>query len=230
MDQNEKRTESFVSKLANFWEYNKWIVLVVALVIGFLLYTLIQGLQYRAPDANLLYLGGKSLTQSQTDHLYQTMRERILKEDYNQNGSIDVDLISLRPKAAGKDEWGDVVYDSDFFLEYEHELYSGDTVIFLVESKDLYERMLIDDLLVPLEDILGSCPENAHDAFSFRLGDLDLSKLDAFKVFSKEAYLCVRRPRVVNGTTTQGALKVQEHNQKVFAQMVGYQFFVSDNV
>ena len=230
MEQNQTSPAGFREKIAHLWYYYKWVILVVALAAAFLLFTLINGLQYRAPDANLLYLGGKTLNTSQIDHIYSVMKKNILKEDYNQNGSVDADLISLRPRAAGKDEYGDVVYDPDFFSEYEHELYSGDTVIFIVESKDLYERMLIDDLLVPLEDILGERPDNAHDAFSFRMGDLDLSKLDAFKVFSKDAYLCVRQARVVNGKVTQGALKAQEYNRKVFAEMVNYQFFVSDNV
>lgn len=226
----EQTNASFGEKLQNFWYYYKLYVIVAAVLVFILLFTLITGLQRREPDANLLYVGGKTLTDSQVQHIYDTLKQNVIKEDLNGNGEVEPDLLSLRPKVAGKDEYGEIVYDASFYQDYEHELYSGDTVIFLVESKDLYERMLMDDLLVPLEDIFGKKPDNAFDAFSFRLGDLDLRKLDAFKVFSENAYLCVRHVRVVNGQVTEGSQKQQEYNLEAFRAMAEYQFFVSDQM
>lgn len=221
MQENKTQALGPGEKLKNFWYYYKGHLLVGGVILFILLFALVSGLSRHDPDANLLYLGTKTLSDTQRQEIHQALQQ-VIGKDLNQDQSIHTDLVSLSLRIAGKNEWGEIVYDSSFYEAYQQELYGGDTVIFLVESEDLYEQMLVDGLLVPLANIFGETPEQAHDAFSFRLGDLPLGKQKAFQVFSPDAYLCVRHVRVVNGQSTQGDQKKQQTNQEAFRAMAEY--------
>lgn len=225
MNENRKPSGGF----ANFWEYHKIPIIVAVIAAALLIFFLVRGSSNPAPDADLLYIGPKSFTVAQIDSVNAAMTEKIITADHNSDGKIVSDLMSLVTKIKGVDEDGETVFDPAFMEEFRLEMQSGDTVIFIVENEALYDSLMIDDLLMPLEEIFGETPENAADPFSFRFGDLDLCKLDALDCFSKNARLCVRYPRVVNGVASDQAKKLTEYNLKVFRDMIAYSFRLSDN-
>lgn len=227
----EKEKRSFKDKVVNIWYYYKIHLIVglfIVVVLGFVIGTSINTYN---PDANILYIGGKSFNVEDSEYIIDTIEQRLIGADYNKNGKIEADMLILNPIANGKDEYGDPNWDPDFYSKFEQEINTGDTVILIIENKAIYEMLMLEDLLVPLADILGETPANANDPFSMKLGDLDMSKLDGIKLFfSKEALVCVRQPRVVNGITDDRAKKLQEYNESIFKDMLGYRFHVSDQM
>ena len=227
----EKEKKSLKDTIAHIWYYYKIHIIVGIFIVAVLGFVIGSSLNFINPDANILYIGGKNFNVEDSEYILDTFEKRIIASDYNNNGKIEADMLLLHPLANGKDEYGDPNWDPDFYSKYEQEINTGDTVILIIENKAIYEKLMLEDLLVPLADILGETPQNANDPFSMRLGDLDMSKLDAFKLlFSKDALICVRQPRVVNGIVDDRAKKLQEINENIFKDMLGYKFHVSDQM
>ena len=220
----------FASKLKNFWDYHKILVIAVAVIAVFALFLILNTASRVDPDANILYIGPKNFNLTQLDEITSTFNTKIIKEDHNGDGKIVSDVVSLRPVVTGRDEEDQLVYEPSFMEQFQLEINSGDTVIFIIESDDLYDLLVGDDILMPLAEIFGEVPVNADDAYSFRFGDTDMSKLDYLDAFSKNAHLCFRYPRVVNGVTSEQAKAVTALNLDSFKDMIAYSFKVEDNL
>ncbi|MBQ9544916.1 MAG: hypothetical protein IJV00_07310, partial [Clostridia bacterium] len=197
---------------------------------AFVLFLVLNTASRVEPDANILYLGPKTFNLTQIDEITSTLNSKILTSDHNGDGKIVSDIISLRPVVTGTDENGETVYETAFAEQFRLEINSGDTVIFIIESESIYDKLVEDDLLMPLVEIFGEVPANADDAYSFKFGDTDMSKLDYFDVFTKNARLCFRYPRVVNGVASEQAKELSELNKKAFKDMISYRFKTEDNL
>lgn len=220
--ENQKNGAVWKSRLENLWYHSKWAILIGGFLAAFLLYTFFTGLGQARPDANLLYVGKTVLGVTQRQELTDLLCQQVIRLDANGNGAVEVDLIHLQPRLQGENELGEPVYQSQFYTDFQHELHTGDTSIFLIENLDIYEELLVDDLLVPLNQLFDQLPDAAADAFSLRLGDTSLYQLKAFRVLDPDTRLCLRQPRVVEGKTTQADREKHQSNRQVFCDMVAF--------
>lgn len=224
-----EENKTFASKIKNFWDYHKLVVIVSAIIAVFAVFLILNSASRVEPDANILYVGQKNFNLTQLDEITSTFEKLIIKSDHNGDGKIASDVISLRPVVNGRDGEGQTVYDPSFMESFQLEITSGDTMIFIIESEDIYDLLVEDDVLMPLAEIFGEVPENADDAYSFRFGATDMSKLDYLDVFSNNARLCFRYPRVINGVTSEQSKELCDLNLKSFKDMIAYSFSASDN-
>ena len=190
----------------NFWEYHKWKVFVAIIALAVLSITLPTILNRKAPDFSILYVGPNKIT-SETIYDIEKSTTDFIKTDYNNDGEINADVVMmLLPTAIGPkfDESGSAIsnesihyitYDDDFYTQFLSEVMVGNTVIYIV-NPIFYEKLVKENYIVPIKDVLGYTPENAiENGYGIPYANLDASNLGGFNSMNNDMIICVRYSR-----------------------------------
>lgn len=107
--------------------------------------------------------------------------------------------------------------------EFEKELFTGDSMIFLLD-KQLFDLCVDYDMLAPFEEVFSkdNMPDGVIAECGIYLSSLDVKELDGFKNLSPNTVLCVRRSPD-SETIKYGRLQsAWESNREIFEKLVSY--------
>ena len=107
--------------------------------------------------------------------------------------------------------------------EFEAEIFTGDSMIFLLD-KQLFDICVSEDLLSSFEDVFGkdNMPEGVISDCGIYLSSLDAKALEGFKDISPNTVLCIRKAPDAE-TLKYGRLQsAWENNCGVFKKIISY--------
>ncbi len=219
----EKMT--FKQKLQNFWYHSKYTFLAFCLFAIFIIVAIVQIFTKDSPDANFCYMGTSSISFTSGNILQESVGV-FMKEDYNGDGKKTIDYIELTvldpKKAQNFDQTTYTSHEIDKVAgeRFVAELVGGDSMIYLADEK-YYKMALEQNILMPLNKILDTVPDFAHDEYSVLLRDLEIFYLPGFNKLPGDTVVFVRYP--VSVADSKKSLKEREKcNLSVFRDMFEY--------
>lgn len=198
-NENRERKKGLAGWFENLWFYYKWHILIGALVLLFLSVATVQCLGKVDPDITVLHIGEFDVGGD---------RDKIIEEfgysaaDLNDNGKIDLSLAFFG------------LSDNTTPNRFNTELLAGEHHIYIVND-EYFEKLLISNALVPINEVLGYAPENTEgDGYGIKLKYLDLAEVRGFKNFNRNSIICLRK-----GDTSN---KLYANNRDFFKAMIKY--------
>ena len=167
-------------------------------------------------DIDVMYGGFNKVNSSLEDALESTFSSLSDKEDplfEIKSFVIEGDMTSLDETNANRLA----------VKEFEAELFTGDSMIFLLD-KQLFDICIDYDMLASFEEIFGkdNVPDGVISDCGIYLSSLDARELGGFDKLSSNTVLCLRRSpdsETVKYGRTQSAW---ESNREVFAELINY--------
>lgn len=107
--------------------------------------------------------------------------------------------------------------------EFEEELFTGDSMIFLLD-KQMFDICVDNDMLASFEEVFGkeNMPDGVIADCGIYLSSLDAKVLDGFKELSPHTVLCIRRSPD-SETVKYGRLQsAWEENRDIFIKLINY--------
>lgn len=202
-----KVESELLSKLDNFWFYNKWKVIITIFVTFVLTVCIAQSCTRQKEDVAILYSGPGIYVSSEIEKMREELNS-LLPYDVDGNGSKYVGIVtyqvmseeSLRELEAEYAE-NDKTLDTSYFTNqktlYESYLLTGKCAVLLVD-RPLFESLEINDRLRKLSDVFSEVPESAVDEYGIRFSETSLYKnSEIFSTLPEDTILCLLRPYVV---------------------------------
>ncbi len=184
----EKKQYTPWEKFQNWFDYNKWYLLVGAIVLyvaGSMLWNVL-GIGQTKPDYSIAYVGSRQLPQDCVDALENALAQ--LGQDVNGDGRVKVQLVQyVSPQSADTEN---MMYAYATEMKILANITQGESYFFLVEDPDRFQQNF--QVLAPLD---GSIP-----------GEEDLTGLD--KVYSWQA--CPVLAGLELGSYTDAYLDLEE--------------------
>lgn len=190
----------------NFWEYNKWKVLVSIVTLAILSITLPTIINRKSPDFSILYVGPNKVLSTLNKDAARSTSE-FLRDDYNGDGEINADFVTLLISSATVpkvDEEGNpisdesmiyIAYGDELFNQFHTEISVGNSVIYIV-NPIFYNWLKNENYLVSLDKVLGYMPEDAiDDGLGISYASIDASNLGGFSTMRHNMILCLRYKR-----------------------------------
>lgn len=165
-------------KFDNFWYQYKFVLLIAAAVLAFVIFCAVQCASRVKGDINIAYIGALEIDSEMYEDLQRALDE-ILGEDFNGDGKIhaeftqfeymtEIQLENARAQGRPVDIQGILTAQTQIELE----LATGNIVIYFID-RDVYRQYAKrGGLFMALEDALGYIPEGAFDGYALNLGDL----------------------------------------------------------
>lgn len=198
--------EKIKNWFGNFWEYNKWKVLVAVIALAILSISLPTILNRKKPDFSIMYVGSNKISASLSKDAAQSTSE-FLRDDYNGDGEINAEFVTMlisSVTAPKVDDSGNLVneesmiyiaYGDELFSQFHTEVTVGSSVIYIVDLT-FYKWLIQQERLIPLDKVLGYMPENAiDDGLGISYSSIDASNLNGFNTMRNNTILCVRHKR-----------------------------------
>ena len=224
------------SRLANFWYHHKWKVIIGGFFLFIAVVTTGQYLSRSNPDVTLIYAGPSYITPTGNRAFCQILEG--MMEDYNGDGKVYAQL-------------NDVVYYTDTQLEeytrfceendidstvdrlanartaerFTYQVMGGEAPICIL-SPAQYDMVASSGGFMKLEEVFGSVPEGAVDAYGIRFSETKLCRFyDAAKIFPDDAILAMRTlPTLSALTGKKKAETIHEQNLKLYRAMVEFEY------
>lgn len=223
----------FLGWLDNFWYHYKWptiggIFLIIVLLVG-----VTQCMGKTEEDIVVLYAGRNQLSVAEADNVCSVLEAIAPKKD-NKNSNIGITYYhvlneeQIKEIQAETDENGkpkytvDKSYVDDQHDKYYQSLLTGDNSVIFVEPW-LYEKLVRDNRLVALKDVLGYLPENAIGEHGVRLGDLELyGAYGALKAMDADTVVCILHPNSKITFSKNSKDSYYENEKALFRAIIEY--------
>lgn len=181
--QNEKKEIgdhlfSWKRNFDNFIYHHKIALIMGAAILAFVIFCITQCAQRTPGDVNVAYIGITEINSEHYANLQSALCE-MLGEDLNGDGKIQADFThflymtqsqvdSVRASGKPVDMQALMTVQTQLDLEFA----AGSIVIYFID-RDVYKELSgRQGLFMPLEDSLGFIPEDANDAYSLKMGNL----------------------------------------------------------
>jgi len=148
------------------------------LILAFIIFCIAQCSGRVRGDANFAYIGASEINPEHFGNLQRALNE-MLGEDFNGDGKIHTEFTHFlymtqsqieTARAMGRpvDMQAMITVQTQINLEFT----AGSIVIFFLDPEIYREFSAGGGLFMPLLDALGYLPDDANDAFTLRLGNL----------------------------------------------------------
>ena len=205
----------FKAKIANFWYYHKWKVIIGSFLSIFLGLCIVQLFQKEEYDVRFVYCGPQYLAEEDSQAM-MTAFERLMAKDYDGDGEKNALLIDVivmsdeqiveRREEAKKNDVAfmyDVSSRNSLLMRVSSYLSTGEALIGLFDNY-VYQGLKEEGAFVPLADVLGYTPEYAIDEYSVYFKDTDFAKSQgAFSALPEDTILCIKTIPLLYKTDTQ---------------------------
>ena len=207
----------------NLWYRYKWLIIILALIVVFLIIAAVQWLSADDPDITVLFVGPEYLTTESRSKLYTSMEK--FAADIDGDGKVTTDILDITLKRAYDISDPDyyVTYDqnNEALKRFEAEIRVGDALIYILD-RTYFDKCVELGVLAKLSDVLGAEPENSVGGCGFVFGDLDVSTLPGFDAIPKDMIICLRRSPDEDVIDYGRKTDFWENNRKAFASMAAY--------
>lgn len=213
--------------LENYWYHYKWATILGLFFFFVLLVGVAQCSSRVSADVIFMYSGPESLSLSEIQALEESAVS-IMEEDYNEDGKQYIQYLEnivLFDNFSVKDETGTeqiIINKTEHIERYVTQVAAGDAQIYFL-SPEVYSELSKQNVLVPLSEILGSVPVEAHDSSSFRLGTLGIYSLPGFCELPEDTLVCLRAQKTLAVFDEESAKKEHEWAEKLFLTLISYQ-------
>ncbi len=218
---------NFRQKVANFWYYYKWFVIVGSFFVAFLLIATVQYIAQTEADVSVLCVGSYAISQNECDDIANSIEKYLL--DTNGDGKVkaeiktynlysDYDLLSDEERKdimKGNEDEAQEVYQS-----YSAELLSGDCSVLILDEY-FYQELAENGSLVNLYEVYGNIPEDAFDYYGIRLENTRLYKQKGFSSLPKNMVICLKYPPAVSNQSDEQRLEQELRNIENFKALLG---------
>lgn len=194
------------SWFSNLWYYHKWHILVGALVLLVLGVSLVQCIKNEKPDVSILYVGDMDIGNTNREKI-NTLLEEFYKDVTGDNRKT-LSLAFMGEK------------DPSTKDRIQTEVVAGEHTIYLLDKTN-FEWLLKNNVLAPLEEVLGTKPENALNEYGIELKYLDIAETDGFSNMLRDSILCLRGNRE-GGIDYGNSTALYKNNVDTFIGMVEY--------
>ncbi len=212
----------------HIWYHYKWVLIIGACVVVFLLITVTQFFTNKSPDVSIMHVGPMYITPTAHDEMADTLAT--FSKDYNDDGEIKTDILDITVnKFTNEDESFTVNFDqnNESLRRFQVEIRSGDSVIYLLD--EYYFDICIDEgLLTPLNQIIDDAymPENVISGYGVKLSQLDVYSLPGLRTVPEGAVLCIRTSpeydESIGRLTYSRSMEAWENNLLTFKKLIEY--------
>jgi len=206
---------SVKSKIENFLYYYKWIALVVAIFLVFIIISAVQMMSKTEADAVFLHVG-ITATPSPDVALINESTGKMMTSDPNGDGKKKISFVEI---TVIPDDTNRTLH-LDSAERYRNEVFSGDALIYLLDY-EYFSELKDASLIAPLESALGSVPEAAFDEYGILLGKLDAYSLPGFSYLPSDTVICLRVPQTL-GISAEESAERHENAKSIFRDIVSY--------
>lgn len=142
-------------------------------------------------DADAMYADFRDADEETENALKEALKN--LSDDYNGDGIILTDTEVFAFQGTGS-EIIESSQNSEALQKFQTELYTGDSVIYLLD-KELFDICLTEGLLTPFDEIFAEedMPASVISGCGIYLSELDASSSEGFSSLPKDTVLCLRR-------------------------------------
>lgn len=209
-------------RIANFWYYYKWFVMLGIVVVTFLGIATVQYFTKTEPDVSLFYVGSTSISDARCEEIISSVKERI--QDTNGDGKIGVDLQSV-VLLSDLDllSKGQEIQAMEEYQTYSNEILSGDGAILLLDEY-FYSELAQSGALVNLFEISSELPSSAIDYFGLKLSKTKLFREEGFSSLPSDTIVCLKFAPAVSGMSPEEKAEKDEMNRAVFRQLFSEEF------
>ena len=169
---------SWKRKFDNFIYHHKIALIMGAALLAFVIFCIAQCAGRTPGDVNLAYIGASEISSEHYENLQSALGE-MLGGDQNGDGKIHAEFTHFlymtqrqveSARASGKpvDLQSLITVQTQVDMEFA----AGNIVIYFIDSDVYRELSSRSGLFMPLEDALGFVPDDANDAYSLKLGNL----------------------------------------------------------
>jgi hypothetical protein len=218
-------------KFDNIWYHYKIAIIMGIFLFAFIIFVIAQCSGRIQGDADIAYIGAQQIDLEHFEDLQRALNE-ILGEDLNGDGNIHVEFTHFFymtqnqiENARADNRPVDMQAMRTVQTQINLMLARGNIILYFIDP-GVYRELAAGNpgVFMPLEDLLGYLPDDAHDAYGLRLGSLQAWDYYAgINNFPPGTVLAVRQMRLEE----EGRRDVQElyeRNIKMFRRLADFKY------
>ena len=231
----------FLGWLDNFWYHYKWQTIGVVFLAAVLIIGLTQCISKEEEDVIVLYAGRTQFSVGEANAICEVLETIAPTKGENVKSNVGITYFQVMNEeqikqaeaetdADGKKKYTvDRSYLSDQYDSYYSQLLTGDHSVVFLEPW-LYEKLVRDNRLVSLADVLGYVPEGALGEHGVRLGSLDIyGSYGALKnVMDADTVVCILHPNSKITFSKNSNEKYYENEKALFRAIIEYKSEASE--
>lgn len=192
---------------SNLWYYHKWHILVGALVLFVLGVSVVQCVRNEKPDVSILYVADIDLGNTNRKAV-----ENFIAPYYDDVTGDDKKTMSL----AFMNENDKTTKD-----RLQTEVVAGEHTLYFLDRAS-FDWLLKFNIFAPLEDIMGTLPENALNEYGIEIKYLDLAEVEGFNDMPRDTVVCMRGNRE-GGIDYGNSTELYKNNVRLFTDLLSYE-------
>lgn len=191
------RGPGFRGWVSYIWEYYKWPILIVGIIVIGVLIGIRQAAGSANPDLAITYVGPFYLSADNQEELKNDFAALSgdVKGDYNGDGEYRLSLLDLTITYVLDADAKVHVYDeqNSVFTRFQTELRAGDTMLYFLDKR-YYLEAKNEGILQPLKDVLTESETKlSFDGYGIYIGDLNAYDRAGISRMPAGTVLCLRR-------------------------------------
>ncbi len=206
--------------IANFWYYYKWFFLLGVMIFIFVVIASVQLFSKSTPDASLLYVGPRSISDRRCGEIISVSQE-VMHADYNGDGKKKITLKTVTLSTdyqALIDQPGGNQTEFEAYLDYHNEIVGGDACILLLDPY-FFQELADDGALMTLYEIFGDEAPEAGNDYGIRLDSLPLYSQQGFSALPPDTMLCMRYASQYAQQEAADRYRLEEESIAVFLDL-----------
>lgn len=226
-DRYGHRKPGFRGWVTYLYEYYKWPILIVAIILVGIFAGISQIRRAADPDLSVMYVGPFYLSpayQKLLEEQVAVFSGEEIAGDYNGDGEYKFSLLDITIDYLTDADGVQYIYDdgNSALTRFQTELRAGDALLYFLEPY-YYRQAKADGVLQPLEELGAEYAANSFDGYGVYLGDLDSYGLDGFSRMPAETVVCLRRSPEKDAIDYGRKVEDWEHHRDLLRQILIYQ-------
>ena len=194
-DRYAHRAPGFKGWISHIWEYYKWPILIIGVILIGIIIGLRQALSSANPDLAVTYVGPFYLSVDNQNELRNEFAELAGENqgDFNGDGEFKCSLLDLTITYVRDAEQNTYVYDeqNSVYTRFQTELRAGDTLLYFLDQR-YYLEAKGEGILQKLDTVLEDA-SLSFDGYGLYLGDLPCYSRPGFARMPAGTVVCLRQ-------------------------------------
>lgn len=217
--------------LDNYWYHNKWKTLIALFFIVVLALLIAQTATREDYEVSVLYVGPRVVQSGEKAAICTALRQIVPDEASAESdaGLIDIWLMTEQQQKAYYESADDALSlllynDQESKTAWTQQISAGEASICFLDPA-WYEIVCENEGFVPLQELLGSQPTYAVDAYAVRLCDTPFGQyFSALSIFPEDTLVAFRCPKVTSFFGRKQMDEQYELQKKAFISLMQFTF------